>query len=283
MRWQDELNINCYNAYSWLSCRRFELLDMLGKLRTTLNVQNQINGVLGKLDPSKIKLHSGFDAPDISMFNSSSPMSTQDTWKSNIGKLIPMTWDGNSSIQCAMFNRSGDCTKQMEWDGPYHYNYEMGYADTSNKTNFDKGWFHAKVKLMHDSDYWPAWWLLGDTQVADKNITPEFDILEEMDKRLKFSVHLNYTSDHFAASISSLSFNTAQWFVMSFHWTDKFLKWYVNGCLVKTFSLDIEGCIPKPHWLIFSDNYQGDVSKLTGKEGMLIDWVVVTDPDVEFW
>jgi len=285
MKWQDQLSINFWKIYSWFRCRKFELRNKLDKLRSATNVEVYINGIFGRLDSSKIKYQDGFTSNDKSRYNLCSSMGTQYKSGDLLGKWEPknVVWDKNTSMQLLVTPESGDCTKQEAWDGPYHYDYKAGYMDTFQKATFDKGWFHAKVKLTHNKSFWPAWWLLGDRKVKDESeIVPEFDIYEEMDNRLSFSVHLDYSKDHLKHCTSSLKFNTAEWFIMSLHWTDKFIKWYVNGYLVKTYKLKLADYVHKPHWFIFNDSYKGDVSKLTGKEGTKIDWVIVADENVDF-
>jgi hypothetical protein len=117
---------------------------------------------------------------------------------------------------------------------------------------------------------------------GESPIVPEFDIMEQIDGKLTFSMHLDYTSEHLAHSINNLDFDTNTWFVMSFHWTKNFCEWYVNGFLVKKFGLNLESYNPKPHWFIFSDAYKRNIESLTGKDGMKIDWILITDENVKF-
>lgn len=281
MRWQDQLSVNFWQIYSKLLCFWFNFKNKKSKIRTVNDVEVYVLGVKSRLKESQIKYFDDFNPLDRAKYNFACDWGQ----KYDCGKIVGM-WEpknvinDKSTLQFLVTPESGENT---EYFGTYHYDFKTGYINTQRHFTTEYGWFHAKVKLTHAYDSWPAWWLLGDKQIEQESgIVPEFDIFEEMDGELTFTMHLDYSSEHLKHSGNSIKFDTRNWFIMSLHWTDKFVDWYVNGFKVKRFSLNNKSYIHKPHWMIFNEAYKGDVSKLTGKDGMSLDWVLVTDHNINF-
>ena len=282
MRWQDQLSVNFWKIYSSLRCKLFEYKNKRNKIRTICDLQVNILGRKEKLEQSKILFFDDFKTLDRAKYNFTCDWGN----KYDCGKIIGL-WepknvvcDEKTNLQFLVTPDSGENT---EYFGTYHYDFKAGYINTQRHFVTEYGWYHAKLKLTHDYYSWPAWWLLGDKQIGNESgIVPEFDIFEEMEGKLSFTMHLDYSSDHLMHSGNQIDFDTRDWFIMSLHWTEKFVDWYVNGFLVKRFSLNNKSYIHKPHWMIFNEAFKGDVSKLTGHDGMILDWVLVTDKNVDF-
>ena len=282
MRWQDQLSVNFWKIYSDLLCKIFEWKYKRNKIRTINDLEINIFGRKDKLNKSQIKYFDDFKPLDKSLYNLSCDWGN----KYDCGKITGLFSGSNviqydkSSIQFLVTPDSGENT---EYFGTYHYDFKAGYINTQHKFNAHYGWYHAKLKLTHDYYSWSAWWLLGEKKVGDEiDIVPEFDILEEINGRLTFTIGIDYESEHIKHPSNSLLMDTRDWFIMSFHWTDKYLCWYVNGTKVKIFSLNNKSYVDKSHWMIFNEAFKGDTSKLDGKSGMILDWVLVTDENVNF-
>lgn len=282
----DEGKINFWHIYSFLRCQIFMFKNGHNAIPKVDSIDNYIKEIVID-NPDKIKYFDDFTQKiDYKKYDTVFDWDIKNNTTPDTGLYSSknIVWDGNSCYKFLNTHEEGYIPKGDYYSAPFRYNYKVGMINTAHRFNFNKGWIHCKMKLPHNADNWEAFWLLGDTSIAKESpIVPEIDIIESMQNQLVFSMHLSYIGNKLRNSCNHIDYNSNQWFIMSMHWTDDFIDWYVNGVLVKRYGTHVTEWYNKARWFILNEAYVGDVDLLTGKDGMIVDYIIITDENLKFF
>jgi beta-glucanase (GH16 family) len=109
-------------------------------------------------------------------------------------------------------------------------NYTSARMTTQGKKEFLYGRIEARIKMPVGKGFWPAFWMLGSNiNTVDWPASGEIDIMEHIndDSLIHGTGHWDdnghvYKGDKIASSPSG-------YHVYSIEWTDKYIKWFVDG------------------------------------------------------
>ena len=148
--------------------------------------------------------------------------------------------DGNSSLAIVARQEAPDVGHC--WYGKCEYT--SARCTTQNKVEFTYGRVEARIKIPYGQGIWPAFWLLGGNiqQVGWPN-SGEIDILENIGKE-PTTVHGTVHGPGYSGGSSiGAPYTSDEKFADDFHvyaidWDTDAIRWYVDGELYNTFTVD---------------------------------------------
>jgi hypothetical protein len=128
-------------------------------------------------------------------------------------------------------NAPGNCGRS---DG--YGKYTSGAIQTKNKFSQQFGYFEVRMKGAQGSGFNSAFW----GKRADESWPPEIDVVEILGKNKRYyhTVHHKspYNNDKWDSGSNFAAFDpTAGFHTYGVEWSPTFIKWYVDGKLVKEF------------------------------------------------
>lgn len=272
--------IKFYGFYSYLLSIRFNYRYKLGKIQTGFKYEHCPHS-------EKVVFFDNFYELNRDVWNTSFP------WGS--GNSPNHATDGdNIKFNChnAQFVVKHEVVTKNKTRN-LSYVYTLPHLDTLNKKHFLYGIFEVKVKVSNTRGLLPAFWLLSpqhEEEIIGENyetILPEIDIFEHSGNNtneyrdMVMSYHWggDYKDPFHKFSptkvTNKIDFSN-DYYVFSMKWTKKYIKWYINGVLVKVH----RGFVPqKEMYLVLTEYTTDDIYLYRNNlpSGMDICWVKVSE------
>lgn len=142
----------------------------------------------------------------------------------------------NVTVASKKLTIAGKFEDSVQDDGTYHYT--GGMIQTRGKFSQTYGIFECRYKCSATAGAWPAFWLLK----YDANTypwPPELDIAEGSGlnpTQIQVNSHYNNTAGSYNQDYykKTLTYSQVEWVTCTMDWTNAYIKFYINGELVKT-------------------------------------------------
>ena len=194
-------------------------------------------GAVGSAMSQKLILEEHFNGAELN----------EEVWNYELGDGCPdlCGWGNNEEQFYTKKNvsvKNGNLVITADFDGK---SYTSGKITTRNKLDFQYGTIEVRAELATGKGIWPAIWMLGSN--IDEVGWPkagEIDIMEYVGKN-PHEIHTTlHTPDSHGQSkntkiTTDTSFETG-FHVYKAHWTEEFIKFYIDDYLVYTFSPEVK-------------------------------------------
>lgn len=141
---------------------------------------------------------------------------------------------------------------------PEEFTIDHAVGLIRTKEQFKYGWFEAEIKLPKQQNQWTAFWLM-----SKEKWPPEIDIFEgfapnsseEVEIRPNIHWGTQYEKHDYGAPLIPVQNPTDRFVKYACHWTENFIRFYVDGFLVKEVvdTEIIEALNEVPHYLILNN------------------------------
>lgn len=238
-------------------------------------------GIIAGATSQEIILEENFDGNQLN----------EEVWNYELGDGCPELcgWGNNERqfyVKDKVAVQDGNLVITADYDGK---TYASGKINTQNKVEFQYGTIEVRAKLATGQGIWPAIWMLGSNiKEVGWPKSGEIDIMEYVGKN-PHEIHttLHTPDSHGQSKNTKITTDTSietGFHVYKAHWTEEFIKFYIDDDLVYTFSPEVKDDqtwpFDQPFYLILNlavgGNFGGpEVDDTIFPQEFLIDYVKI--------